>query len=103
MFVQAAIAVVFEARVVIDELEQLLETGFSGSEISVVEKLINGLDRLESEADGLEISIRNELMQMEQDLSPIDVMFMYKVIELIGSLADRAQKVGDHVHIIVAR
>ena len=103
MFVQAAVAVVFEARVLIDELDQLMISGFSGSELSVVEKLIHGLDQLESEADGLEVALRNELMLLEAQLPPIDVMFMYKLIELVGNLADRAQKVGDHVHIIVAR
>ena len=102
-FVAAAVAVAEEARCIIDELDDLLETGFSGAEITIIEKLINKLDDLEHVADELEVKIRNNLMQIENDLPPIDVMFMYRVIELIGNLADSAQKAGDHVHIIVAR
>jgi uncharacterized protein Yka (UPF0111/DUF47 family) len=30
-------------------------------------------------------------------------MFLYKIFELIGNLADRAQNVGDQIHTIVAR
>ena len=102
-FVASAISVAEEARTIIDELDDLLQTGFSGAELTIIEKLINKLDDLEHVSDGLEITIRNDLMQIEGDLPPIDVMFMYRVIELIGNLADSAQKAGDHVHIIVAR
>ncbi len=102
-FVSAAVAVAKDAKDIIDELDDLLETGFSGAELTIIEKLINKLDELEHVADELEIQIRNDLMQIESDLPPIDVMFMYRVIELVGNLADRAQKAGDHVHIIVAR
>ena len=102
-FVTGAIAVAHEARAIIDELDDLLATGFSGAELKIIENLINKLDDLEHVADEFEIQIRNDLMQIENDLPPIDVMFMYRVIELIGNLADRAQKAGDHVHIIVAR
>lgn len=102
-FVAATIAVAAEAKEIIDELDDLLETGFSGAELTIIEKLITKLDDLEHVADELEIQIRNDLMQIENDLPPIDVMFMYRVIELVGNLADRAQKAGDHVHIIVAR
>ena len=42
-------------------------------------------------------------MPLKTELPPVDVMFMYKIFELIGNLADRAQKVGDQIHSIVAR
>ncbi len=101
--VRASVAVAAEAKNIIDELDELLETGFVGSEVNIIEKLIVNLDGLENKADGIEIEVRSTLMNIENDLPPIDVMFMYMIIEKIGNLADRAQKVGDHVHIIVAR
>lgn len=102
-FVESALAVVVKAKAVIDELDELLETGFSGKEIDIVEKLVSSLDGLEHDNDGIEIRIRRQLRQLESQLPPVDVMFMYKVIDWIGKLANNAQKVGDHVHIIVAR
>lgn len=35
--------------------------------------------------------------------TPIDVMFLYRVIELIGDLADVAQRVGSRLQILLAR
>jgi hypothetical protein len=102
-FIDAAVKVVDQCLAVINGLDNLLETGFSESELSVIEALIQTLDDLEAKADSMEIIIRRDLMAIENDWPPIDVMFMYRVIELIGNLADGAQKTGDHVHIIVAR
>lgn len=102
-FVESALEVVWKAKSVIDELEELLETGFSGKEVAVVEKLVSGLGCLENDNDDIEISIRAKLRKLEDDLPPVDVVFMYKIIDQIGKLANSAQKVGDHVHVIVAR
>lgn len=102
-FVESALAVVWKAKAVIDELDELLETGFSGKEIDVVETLVNSLDHLEHDNDGLEIKLRAQLRKLENELPPVDVVFMYKIIDYIGKLANNAQKVGAHVHVIVAR
>ena len=102
-FIEAAIKVVQQCLAVINGLDNLLETGFSDAELLAIENLIQTLDDLETKADSMEVIIRRDLMAIENDWPPIDVMFMYRVIELIGNLADGAQKTGDHVHIIVAR
>lgn len=102
-FVQSALEVVWKAKRVIEELEELLETGFSGKEVESVEELVNSLGCLEHNNDDLEITIRAKLRKIENQLPPVDVVFMYKIIDLIGKLANSAQKVGDHVHVIVAR
>lgn len=102
-FVGGAVGVAVETKVIIDELDELLETGFGGREIDLIEKLITKVEALESDTDGLQIRIRSKLRSMEHELPPVDVMFLYKIIELIGHLADASKKVGDQIHIIVAR
>ncbi|HEY9034510.1 MAG TPA: TIGR00153 family protein [Pseudomonadales bacterium] len=102
-FVESALAVAAKAKAVINEFDELLETGFGGREVDVVEKLVSALDDLEHDNDDIEITIRASLRRQENTLPPVDVMFMYRIIDLIGRLANNAQKVGDHVHIIVAR
>ncbi|HBP75141.1 MAG TPA: phosphate transport regulator, partial [Alcanivorax sp.] len=37
------------------------------------------------------------------ELPPVDVIFLYKIIEWIGDLADRAQKVGGRLQLLLAR
>jgi len=46
----------------------------------------------------LEISLRNELFKIEQDLPPVDVIFLYDIINKIGILADISQSLG---HILI--
>jgi len=92
-----------QAHVAINELDELLTTGFRGREVLVVEALIRELDRIERRTDELQVDIRAQLFAMERELAPVDVVFLYKVIDWIGDLADRAQKVGSRLLILIAR
>lgn len=102
-YIESSLNAVSEAHTIVNELDELIETGFGGREIDWVEKLITRLDEVESQSDLIQIDIRSRLHDIEKDLSPVDVMFMYKIFELIGNLADCAKKVGDQIHVIVAR
>jgi uncharacterized protein len=102
-FVKTAVATALAAKIVIDELDELIETGFGGREIDLVEGLISSLDDLEHETDEQQIHIRSLLHSLEAQLSPVDVIFLYTIIERIGNLADAAQTAGDQIHVIVAR
>jgi uncharacterized protein len=102
-FVACAVATSAQALKAINELDELLETGFSGREIQIVEKLIEELDALENKTDKLEVTIRAGLFAIEADLPPVDVMFLYKVFDWVGDLADRAEKVGTRLQLLLAR
>ena len=101
-YVTEALATSAQALKAIQEMDELLETGFRGREVEVVEKLINELDRLEHKNDKLQVKVRAQLFKLEKDLPPVDVMFLYKVIDWIGELADRAQKVGSRLQRLIA-
>ena len=102
-YVQGAIDTSAQAQKAINELDELIETGFSGREIQIVEELIEELDRLERNNDEQQITIRSTLFKLENELPPVDVIFLYKIIEWVGDLADRAQKVGGRLQMLVAR
>ena len=102
-YVNTAIAASAQTFNAINELDELLETGFGGREIKLIETMIDELDRLERETDDQQIAIRAELFKLEPELPPVDVMFLYKVIDYVGDLADRAQKVGGFLHMLLAR
>ena len=87
----------------INELDDLLETGFRGREVTLVEKMIDQLDAIEDETDSMQIKLRRELLAIEKDLNPIDVMFLYQIIEWVGGLADIAERVGARLEILLAR
>lgn len=102
-FLKRSVMASAQAAKAIRELDELLEAGFRGSEVSVIEKMLRKLDKIENETDDLQREIRRILFAVEKDLAPIDVMFLYKIIEWIGDLADRAQHVGGRLQLLLAR
>lgn len=102
-FVVASVNVAQQALTAINELDELLETGFSGGEMDFVEQLIERLNDLEDTTDILERELRHKLFDLEKDLPPVDVMFLYQTIDGIGELANRAESVGGRLQLLVAR
>ncbi len=103
VFLQRSIDASAQAEKAIDELDDLLEAGFQGSEVKLVEEMIHELDRIEHDTDEMQIKIRRALFQIENELPPVHAMFLYKIIEWIGDLADRAQQVGERMQLLLAR
>lgn len=92
-----------QASLVIDEMDELLETGFKGREVNFVNKMINELDKIEDDTDGQQIQLRRQLLAIEDQYKPVDVVFLYKILEWIGVLADQAQRVGSRIELMLAR
>ncbi|GEK10987.1 TIGR00153 family protein [Pseudoalteromonas sp. McH1-7] len=92
-----------QASEAINELDELLETGFKGREVTLVEKMLVELDAIEQDTDEMQIKIRQELRAVEGELNPIDAMFLYKIIEWVGGLADIAERVGSRLELMLAR
>ena len=81
----------------------MLETGFRGREVELVEKMINQLDEIEDDTDSMQIVLRKDLLALESELNPVDVMFLYQIIDWVGDLADLAECVGARLEILLAR
>ena len=92
-----------QAQTAINELDELVATGFGGNEIDLVESMIHKLDVIESDTDDIQVAVRAILFKMEKDLPPVDVMFMYRILDWIGDLADLAQRVGSRLELMLAR
>ena len=81
-------------------LMNCLNQGFVAVKVELVEKMIIELNRIESETDDIQIKLRQGLFNIENELKPIDVIFLYKIIEWIGILADCAQQVGSRLRML---
>jgi len=92
-----------QALKAINELDELLETGFRGTEATLVEELVVELDELEHQSDVSQVKLRGMLFQIEDSLPPVDVMFLYKIIDRLGELADVSQKVGSRLLLLIAK
>ena len=102
-FVTRCVAACKQARKAINELDELFETGFSGQEVQIVIDMITKLDDIEGDTDNLQSAIRYKLFEIEKDLPPIDIMFLYKIIEATGEVADKSQGVGSRLQLMLAR
>jgi len=102
-FVNRGVDACKQAHRIIDELDELVETGFSGAEVDRVQDMIKELDRIEKDTDIIQVRVRSKLFEIERDLPPIDVMFLYRIIDWTGDLGDRAQRVGSRLQIMLAK
>ena len=92
-----------QALKAINELDELLETGFRGREATLVEELLVELDELEHQSDVSQVKLRALLFQMEDTLPPVNVIFLYRIIDRLGELADISQKVGGRLLLLIAK
>lgn len=102
-YMQTAVACVAQARQALEELQDLLESGFGSHVSDVMQNLIRELHTFEQQADQQQIAIRRLLFDLEDRLKPVDVIFLYKIIDWVGELSDRAERVGSRLQILTAR
>ena len=91
-----------KARKTIRELDELYETGFRGAEVDLVLNFITELDAIENDTDELQTEVRNQLFALEESLPPVNVMFLYQVIDLIGDIGDMAERIGRRLELLIS-
>ena len=99
--VRSVVAACEQAERVIDELDELVETGFRGREVARVDEMIEELSRMESTTDDLEERVQRLLFGIEDELG-ISTIFWYKLIEDVGGMADYAERVGNRLRLLTA-
>ncbi len=102
-FTNRCVDTVKQALQTINELDELVETGFRGLEVDRVEEMLAELGSIESETDTMQESLRQTLFKLEKDLGPVDVIFTYRLIDWVGSVADNAERVGSRLSLMLAR
>ena len=87
---------------VIDELDELLETGFAGREAARVEGMIEELGRIESETDVLLDTACRALFALEDELG-VATVYWHQILMWIADLADYAERVGNRLRLLIAQ
>ena len=100
-FVDDCLRVCHQAATIIEELDELLETGFSGPEAKSVSDMIDQLNLMEDTSDESGMAISRALFKYEDELNPVSVMFWYRLIEWIGDTADHAEAVGERLLLMI--
>ncbi len=101
-FVDRNIDAAKQARKSVRELDELFTAGFRGAEVELVSALIEELDKIETDTDDKQALLRAAVFDIEGTLNPVDAVFLYKVIELIGEIADMAERVGRRLELLLS-
>lgn len=102
-FVECSVNAAEQAKEAINELDELVETGFRGSEVELVHTMVKKLNKIEHESDKFEQQVRHALFAIEKEYPPIDMMFLYRMIDWTGELANIAQRVGSRLQLLLAK
>lgn len=102
-FVKLCVNATKFAKKSVNELDELYETGFRGAEVTLVQDLIDSLDDIETKTDEKQSLMQQELFKIEKELPPIDVMFLYKLIDKVAALADMSERVGRRLELLLAK
>jgi predicted phosphate transport protein (TIGR00153 family) len=99
--VRRSIAACEQAERIVNELDELVETGFRGREVSRVEQMIDELNRLESDSDDLQDRAIRQLFAAEAELG-VATFFWWELLGWVADLADHAEKVGNRLRLLIA-
>ena len=102
-FIAKCVETAEQATSCVKDLDELFEVGFRGPEVDLVNKQIDKLDQLESDTDDMQSHVRSLLFKIEKELHAVDVMFLYKLIQTTGDLADTAERVGRRLQMLLAK
>jgi predicted phosphate transport protein (TIGR00153 family) len=101
-FVERNVDAAKQARKSVRELDELFTAGFRGAEVELVSGLIEELDQIETDTDDKQAALRAAVFAIEDTVNPVDAVFMYKVIELTGEIADMAERVGRRLELLLS-
>jgi predicted phosphate transport protein (TIGR00153 family) len=90
-----------QAEKIINELDELVETGFRGPEVTRVEEMIDELSRFETKTDDLEERATRQIFAMESELG-VSTLFWWHMVEWIADIADYAERVGNRLRLLIA-
>jgi hypothetical protein len=102
-FASEATSIANAAFDAINQLGELFQFSFGGNAANKMQYLLEQLDGLEGQNDQSEVILRAELFAIEKNFPPINVIFLYDIINKIGELSDRAEQVGHRISIIATR
>ena len=88
---------------IMEELEELVETGFRGPESEKVMYMIDELNKIETGTDVQAITVMRLLFENEEDIGAVSTIMWDRVIHWVGDLANYAERAGNRHRLLLAR
>ncbi len=91
------------AKDMIEQLDELLEVGFTGRELDKVSAMIAGVRRSEHNIDEIMHRIKKKLFSIEKNLDPVAVIFWYQMIDMVGIISDQSENLADRLLLFLSK
>jgi predicted phosphate transport protein (TIGR00153 family) len=91
------------AGAVMEQMDELQETGFGGAEAEKVLGMIDAINADETTADDCGVALARQLFSLEGKLGPVDVVLWYQAFRELGKLADLAEGIGNRLRLLLAK
>ncbi len=95
------VAVFEKAFEVVDHLDELVETSFSGKEAEKVINTINELGYLEWKTDKFQMKIATNLYSRD-DLKPAELLLLDKIIQKIADISNASERMGNRLRLFLS-
>ena len=100
LLVNAVIDPIENLAIMVAEAREYFKS-YSEKQRVVVKNIISSLHQQEREVDKFEYMIKSKLFNMEMDAST--VIYLVRLAEIIGSIADHAQNAGDMMSAMLSK
>ena len=100
-FMQSCIDACHEAFLIVAKLEKIVENGFPKKEIQILNNMIRKLYIIENVSNKLQLDIRKMLFKVDQESPSIDIIYLYKIIDLTGNVSDISRQIAKKSKLIV--
>jgi hypothetical protein len=101
-FVSHCVGTARQARKCVHELDRIFVAGPDGALRSHIASMIDEIEQMEAETDDLQVELRAALYAVESQLEPLNVAFLYRVIDMTGQIADAAKRVGHRLQLVLS-
>lgn len=100
--VEAVMDTVARAEDVVGMLDDLVAAGFSGRAAKAALEAIGTLGRTEHVADKRQDQAAKFLFSLEDEITAVALLMWNKVLEVLGTIANHAENVGDRIRLFLA-
>ncbi|MGY8994189.1 MAG: TIGR00153 family protein [Rhodospirillales bacterium] len=88
---------------IMEEMDELVGTGFRGAEADKVIYMIDELNKIETDTDIHAIRLMRLLFENEEEIGPVLTVMWDRVIHWVGDLANYAEQSGNRHRLLLAR
>lgn len=88
---------------VIEGIDSLLESGFSGPDANALITMVDEVGRLEHEADKAQDYFGKQLFLHEDDMKPAALFMWVKIANKVGDMANAAERMVNQTRLMLAR